>query len=310
MTHEWSPEREIGPELAARVIRDQFPELAGLPVRAFDAGWDNAVLAVGDDWLFRFIHRAIALRGARHEVAVLRHLADRFTVPIPYPQHLGTPTEEVPWPFWGARTLRGVELAHAGLADDDRVPLARTVGGFLRELHAPALAHETSEALAAEGLTLLVDPNRRSEPDVVAERARTALDQLAALGWREPAGAAAVLAEARRVGRADPADAVLVHGDLHVRHLLVADGAPTGVIDWGDTALADPCVDLMIGFAAFDGAARTAFLDAYGPITPDRELRARAVAIRVTASLAHSAAVEGLEAVRREALAAIARATR
>ncbi|WP_182112865.1 MULTISPECIES: phosphotransferase [unclassified Actinotalea] len=309
-TPEWAPERVVGPELAARVIAEQFPDLADLPVRAFDAGWDNAVLAVGDDWLFRFVHREIALRGARQEVAVLRHLADRFAVPIPFPERLGTPTPEVPWPFWGTRPLPGVELARAALPDADRAAVARAVGALLRELHDPALARETVAALATDGLTLLTDPNRRSEPAVMAERGRGQLDAITALGVPVPPAARTLLAEAEHLPPADPAGAVLVHGDLHVRHLLVHDGRASGVIDWGDTALADPCVDLMIAFSAFDGAARRAFVQAYGAVPPDRELRARAAAIRVSASLARSCLVEGQDVVAAEALAAIGRATR
>ena len=44
----------------------------------------------------------------------------------------------------------------------------------------------------------------------------------------------------------------LAHGDLHVRHVLVdAAGGATGVMDWGDVCLADPAVDVSLGYAAF-----------------------------------------------------------
>lgn len=304
----WTPDVVIDEELARAVVAQQFPELAGLPVRVFDAGWDNLVVAVGDAWLFRFVHREVALPGARHELAALRHLADRFTVPIPHPRWLGAPTAAVPWPFWGARALPGVELGRAGLADDARGTVAQALGSFLRALHAPVLATGTTQALARDGLTLRTDPNRRADPATVVARARAAL---ADLGEPEVAARAeAVLGEVERLAPPDPVDSVLVHGDLHVRHLLVDEGRLSGVIDWGDVALADPCVDLTAAFAAFDGDARAAFLDAYGDVPEERALRARAVAIRVHASLAHQAGVDGLEAVHREAVAAIGRATR
>ncbi len=304
----WTPDVVIDERLARAVVAQQFPELAGLPVRVFDAGWDNLVVAVGDAWLFRFVHREIALPGARHELAVLRHLADRFEVPIPHPRWLGSPTAEVPWPFWGARALPGVELARAGVEDAARGAVARAAGTLLRALHAPDLARETTAALARDGLTLRADPNRRADPTTVTARARAALADLG-----DPAltaDAEGVLAAVERLPPPGPEASVLVHGDLHVRHLLVADGRLTGVIDWGDVALADPCVDLMAAYGAFDGAARAAFLDAYGDVPEDRALRARAVAVRVHASLAHQAGVDGLDAVHREAVAAIRRATR
>lgn len=70
-----------------------------------------------------------------------------------------------------------------------------------------------------------------------------------------------------------------------MRHVLVADGRATGVVDWGDTALADAAVDLRLPYAAFDHAARTAFLTAYGAVGDGTELRARALAVHVSAAL-------------------------
>ena len=101
----------------------------------------------------------------------------------------------------------------------------------------------------------------------------------------------------------------LAHGDLHVRHVLVGDrGAATGVIDWGDVCLADPAVDLALAYAAFSGAARAALLDAHGDVSAEQELRARVLAVCLSAVLAEYAAAEGREALLAEALAGLRRA--
>jgi aminoglycoside phosphotransferase (APT) family kinase protein len=87
---------------------------------------------------------------------------------------------------------------------------------------------------------------------------------------------------------------VLVHGDLHLRHLLVdRGGRATGVIDWGDTCLAHPAVDLAFAFAAFTGRSRAAMLAAYGPVDDDTELRARVLAVSLCAALADWASSTG-----------------
>jgi aminoglycoside phosphotransferase (APT) family kinase protein len=108
----------------------------------------------------------------------------------------------------------------------------------------------------------------------------------------------------RAVGRGQ-----VVHGDLHVRHLLLdGDLGAAGVIDWGDVCLADPAVDLAIAYAAFGGPARAALLDAYGGVDAERELRARCLAVRLSALLAGYAAADDRPTLRTEALAGIGRA--
>lgn len=314
---EWAPERTITPQVAARVVAEQFPSLAGLPVEPFDSGWDNILFRVGDDVVVRFVHRAIALRGAQVERAVLLALPD-LPIATPRPVHLGIPTAEVEWPFWGAGLLPGRELAAADVPDDARSRIAREAGDFLHALHDPALAEHVVSALDREGLRLPVDPMRRGEPAPTAAKARGRLDALVAAGaWQADPAVTALLAEAdaATAGSSGPGGttrAVLVHGDLHVRHVLVAADergvGATGIIDWGDTALADPSVDLALGFAAFVGPSRQVFLDAYGPVPPRRELAARVLAVHMCASLALYAVTEGLVALAHESLAALGRA--
>ncbi len=103
---------------------------------------------------------------------------------------------------------------------------------------------------------------------------------------------------------------MVVHGDLHLRHLLVgSDGAATGIIDWGDSCLADPSLDLSLAFAGFAGSARTALLDAYaGKVDEERELRARVLALALCAALADYADLEGHDALLAESIAGVHRA--
>jgi aminoglycoside phosphotransferase (APT) family kinase protein len=304
-TPEWAPQRRITPELAAAEIARQFPELADLPVTAFDAGWDNAVLAVGDRWLFRFVHREIALDGSRRELSVLGSVTG-LPLPVPRPTFVGRPSRQVPWPFWGAERLPGVGLAESGLPLDRRGPVAEALGGFLRALHDPARLGEVGD--------LPVDPIGRGDPARQAERAERRLTSLAADGsGTVPDRAADLLARSQPLRRAaaalDPGEGrVLVHGDLHARHLLVDGERPSGVIDWGDTAIADPAVDLIAAWAAFGPEDREVFWAAYGPASIDRRLRARVTALHVCTALAAQAAADGQRAVLAEALAGAERA--
>jgi aminoglycoside phosphotransferase (APT) family kinase protein len=290
----WTPEREITLADARRLVCDGFPELTDAEVELFAQGWDNTAVRVlqpgsqGEQLIFRFPRRTVALAGVHRELAWLPQLAPLLPLPIPVPVYSGSwsPDGSDPWPFWGARMLAGAELAEASPDPEQRHELAGRLGAFLRALH-----HLPSGDLGiAPGTQLELDPMGRGHPARRAQRTTECLARLRDLGVNAPLAAAAELVT-RAAGLAPPSrPGVICHGDLHVRHVLVSTpsaGVPdvTGVIDWGDLCLADPAVDLSIAFAAFNGGPRQAFFDAYGPIDADRELRARALAVALSGLL-------------------------
>jgi aminoglycoside phosphotransferase (APT) family kinase protein len=281
---EWDPELVVDDELAEHLVRSQFPELAGEPISFLAAGWDNAVYAVGDRWIFRLPRRSIALPGVGREIELLGTLASHVPVPVPVPVFVGHPTERYPWPFFGAERLSGAELAAAGLEERRRGPLAADLGSFLAALHAP-------DNLAWVDGRLPHDPMGRADMAIRVPRTREWLDAAAGLGMidaHQRLRAGAILAEA--VSLAPPAEARLVHGDLHLRHALVdADGRLSGVIDWGDMCLADPAIDLSLAYSHLPTAARRQFFRAYGSVDSPTEQRARVLGLMLSAALAVSA---------------------
>lgn len=293
MSAPWESAQPVDEARAASLVGAPFPSLRGAPVRAVATGWDNSALLVGDV-VFRFPRREVAVELQQRELAVLP-LAAGLPLPVPTPTHLGSPAGDYPWPFWGGPLIPGAELA---LVPCDRMAAAAAAGAFLRQLH----------SLSVE-VDLPVDPNHRGTPVLRAELTHDWLDRLSAQGiWRwTPAVETAV-----DVPLGPPSAApVLVHGDLHLRHLLVApSGEPTGVIDWGDTCFADRAVDLSLAWSAFEGPARSAMLAAYGPVSADTEARARALAVSLCAALAAWAAEAGEPLLLEEYLEGIARAAR
>jgi aminoglycoside phosphotransferase (APT) family kinase protein len=267
--------------------------LAGDDVRIVAAGWDNTVVLVDDDWVFRFPRREIALPGIDREIAFLPQLAPRLSLPVPVPEHVGV-YGDPPWRFWGARHQPGTELAVA--SDPDEVTIGAAIGRFLAELH----------SLPADP-DLPVDPFGRADAASRATRARDALAEL-----REPTSedVCTVLADGESAGP-PPTETVLSHGDLYSRHVLVDEsGQASGVIDWGDLCVAPRSVDLSIAFSAFHGESRAALFAEYGSIDADTELRARVMAIFSTASVAAYARDVGQPALMAHALAGVLHAAR
>jgi aminoglycoside phosphotransferase (APT) family kinase protein len=287
---EWEPELVVDLALAERLIRTQFPQLEFDSLRLLAEGWDNAVYAVDATWAFRFPQRSVAVPGVEREMEVLPHLAPQLPLPIPVPAFVGTASDEYPWPFFGARLIPGREIADAALTVEDLESVARPLGAFLRVLHSPRLFGEL-------GATLPIDPIRRSDMSFRAPRARARIAEVGEAGlWTEPPMVGSWLEEAERLPM--PAPSVVVHGDLHIRHVLIDDWRGiAGVIDWGDLAVSDPSVDLSLGWALFPPDVREEFLSAYGEVDQQTRLRARVLALFLCAALAISAFHRGPRSV-------------
>jgi aminoglycoside phosphotransferase (APT) family kinase protein len=291
----WSAEVTVDEPLARGLIADQFPEVALESLRLLGVGWDNTAWLVDDRWVFRFPRRAVAIPGFERELAALPQLAPRLPLPIPDPLFVGRPTGEFPWPWFGAAEVPGREPL--GLDEATRAALARPLGHFLRALH---------DAPLVDGLPH--DPMGRAD---MAVRVPKTLDQLAPVEgaglWRMPDAVRRLLEEAHALPPSETT--VVLHGDLHFRHLLVDErGAPSGVIDWGDMSRGDPAIDLSLVFSLVPASAHGDFLAAYGPVREDQLLRARVLAINLCSVLLLYGHTEGMRDIEREARAALERA--
>jgi len=181
------------------------------------------------------------------------------------------------------------------------LPVAVRLGAFLRALHAPEV-----RAAGDPDDDLPRDPNGRADMALRVPRTRERLASFADLTREEARSADELLADAELLG---PSSAqALVHGDFHVRHVLVAGGGVSGVIDWGDVCTGDPSIDLQLAWALLPETRRTVFLDAYGPVDDETQLRARVLAVSLSALLCDYARTEGLPGLERETRAGLTRA--
>ncbi len=241
---------EITAGLVRRMIAEQFPRWAGLPVWPVPVdGWDNRTFRLGDDLLVRLPSAqgyAVQVEKEQRWLPLLRPL---LPLPVPEPVGLGRPAEGYPWSWSVYRWIPGDTA--------DRVPVARdaafggALGEFLAVLHGLDLGGPRAGAHSfwrGGPLTTYDEETRRSA--AVLDRPR---ERQAALGTWE-----AALAAPWR-GRDG-----WIHGDVAAGNLLVVAGALSGVIDFGCSAVGDPACDLTIAWTLLDGAGREAFRDAVG----------------------------------------------
>jgi aminoglycoside phosphotransferase (APT) family kinase protein len=281
MSEIWSAEQHVDEELARRLIRGQFGEVAAEDVTLVSEGWDYAVFRVDRERAFRFPRREVVVAGTEREIAVLPELAARLPVAVPAPVFVGRAGDDFPWPFYGARYLEGVEAT--GQPVDPGA-----IGAALRALHSP----ETLDALGAQ---LPVDPLGRVDMGV-------RLPRFEELGIDAPA----LVATARLLPPAS--HTAVCHGDLHMRQLLVEGGKLTGIVDWVDVCRSDPAVDLSVAWSTLDADARRLFFDAYGEVVEETRIRARVVAAFLCAALVDWATKEQVPLVLDAASAGLRRA--
>ncbi|SEK50745.1 aminoglycoside phosphotransferase family protein [Streptacidiphilus jiangxiensis] len=254
-------EVEVSVALVRRLLAEQHPDLAGLPVEVLANGWDNLVCRLGADLLVRLPRRAAAAELLAHEQRWLPELAGRLPLPVPAPVRVGRPAEGFPWAWSVVPYLPGDNAAHATLPDSE----AAALGGFLAALHLPAAPDAPVNVF--RGIPLV---GRAEGVHAGLEHLADASDRAAALRvWQT-----AVTAPART------GPPLWLHGDLHPANILVDAGRISAVIDFGDLTSGDPATDLAVAWMLFPDAHRRSVLRrAYGRADDDAWTRARGWAL-------------------------------
>src|SRR5262245_37719806 len=214
---------EIDEALARRLIADQFPEWADLPLRRIEpSGTVNAIFRLGDELSVRLPrHRGPTTAGSR-ELDWLPKLAPLLPVDVPVPVAQGRPSDDYPW-FWEIH--RWVEGETLPIKEIDAIQAARDLASIVG----------TMQRITPAGA-----PQGRGVP--LAER-----DQEIRYWLTRFHGDPGVTAEWERALAAPSWDGAPVwhHGDLDVRNWLVRDGRISGVIDWGAMGVGDPECDVL-----------------------------------------------------------------
>ncbi len=259
----------------AGLLADQHPDLAYLPLREVDAGWDNALFRLGAHLAVRLPRRAVAAPLILHEQRWLPHLANRLTLPVPAPCRIGTPARGYPWHWSVVPWLRG-------MAADQHEPdpaQARPFAAFLRSLHVRAPADVPANPF--RGVPL------QQRAAAVEERMQRLASTTSLITPQ--------IRDIWQMALHAPLDVppTWLHGDLHPRNVLVEHGILTGIIDWGDITAGDCATDLAAIWMLFAGPhARQAALAAYADLSEATLQRARGWAILFGVMLLESGLID------------------
>src|SRR3954447_2133826 len=215
----------------------------------FAGGWDNRVTLVDGRWVDRtprFPDREAQLR---REAALLPWLAPQVPIPVPVPVVIAEDPLVLRHAYLPGGPCPGSSPAHG-----------TAIGEFLLALHAvdpgDAIDHGARDAGA---------PHAETE-ETLGRMARG----VPPLPPHHLAGVGRALLE--RI-ETPPSRTCLIHGDLGPEHIRVVLDEVGGVIDWGDSCIGDPALDLAWTTLGAAPAFSDAVLAAY---RPDEELVTRA----------------------------------
>jgi aminoglycoside phosphotransferase (APT) family kinase protein len=255
-------EIEMTADLVRDLLREQHPDLAGLPIREVAGGWGNQMWRLGDDLAVR-MQRMDKDPGLHlKERRWLPLLAARLPLPIPTPVRSGTPSERFP-KIWTVMTwVEGTPLDHGSITRGDHA--ADKLAAFLKALHveAPADAPDGSDRGAHprectggfEHFLRAVDLGGFAEDDIRAVWD----DAVAAFEWQGPR--------------------VWVHGDLHPANVVITDGTLAGIVDFGAVFAGDPAWDLAAAWVLLPAGGASRFFDSYAQADAATVRRARGLA--------------------------------
>lgn len=271
---------EVTVELVENLLAQQAPELLHRRRLApFAHGWDNEILALGDDLLVRCPRRALAADLVRHEQQALPVLAPRLPVAVPQIVHAGRPQGDYPWCWSVVRHLPGTVALDVPVLD--RTPFAAALARGVSALHDPVGEHEVAPVNAFRGVPL-------AEREVATREAIASLPSRPIL---RPDGRPVGVAEVTRcweswsAAPAGDGPPVWVHGDVHAGNVLLD---PVALIDFGDVTSGDPACDLAAAFLLFDAKGADVFIGEVQRVRAHDDAtwtRARAWALRLALAI-------------------------
>jgi aminoglycoside phosphotransferase (APT) family kinase protein len=222
-------ELTIDVDLVRRLLLEQHPDLAHLPLTQTGEGWDNAVFRLGDDLAIRLPRRPATVALMENEQRWLPELAPRLPLPVPAPVRIGRPGSGLPWTWSIVPWFPGTASFAAPPFDPRAAAIA--LGSFVRALHQPAPAdapHSPWRSIPLDARTVRMHEHLDELHDTVnRERILALWDRLVVTPrWSGPP--------------------MWIHGDLHPGNLLNHHGTLSAVIDFGDVTCGDPATDLAV----------------------------------------------------------------
>jgi aminoglycoside phosphotransferase (APT) family kinase protein len=263
MTNMWDKTTDITEAMIRTLLKNQ----CGLTVDTISPlgeGFDNSAFLINSNLVFRFPHRQQALACMENEIALLPYYKEKLSFAVPDVKYIGKATRDYSYPFVGYQLLQGELLSTRLPSLTDNIDFATTLGSWLKELHElPLQASHLANIQGAQDWRLDIANRTQKMAEILEQYGDEFKD-----GGFDPVELNAMMESFEHLHILEKQ--VYVHGDLYAKHIVVnKEGLPAGLIDWGDTHIGHPAIDLSVGVMLFEMDALHAFFNAYGHFDQD-----------------------------------------
>jgi aminoglycoside phosphotransferase (APT) family kinase protein len=298
----WKQGQNLTAKDVSLIIQSNFPKLNLRDIKILGSGWDNTTWLINHEWVFRLPKHHEAATLIQNEINLLPNLTD-LAVKTPNPEYIALNPKHYPFPIYGHRFIEGQSADKANLTDNERIKLAEPIATFLKRLHSFPISK-------AQRLNIDYDRIGRLNIKDRIEKFRFQINYLAK---HKLIQSPALLIDYYQAYRdLDVPDVkVLGHGDFYARHILLDENKQFhAVIDWGDSELFHPAVDLAIGYQFFPIEAHKLFWQIYGKANQTTQTLAKLRAIYGASGMGWYAHCVGDKSLLKESIESLDRLTK
>ncbi len=223
---------------ARKLIEKCFPQLRIRHSRQIVTGWENLVLEVNREYVFRFPKYRETEKRLRSEIAFLPTLRRHLSTQVPDYEFIWKGRWKYPRWFGGYRKISGVTVQSLPLRKEWSRPLAAQIASFLKELHRirfRGVRFRNIPRYSPEEWYKSIRLQYRKVRRIVYPLLDTRLSERSEEFWQK------LLSEFRD----SSFEPTLIHGDLGTENILFdpASVRLTGILDWGYMQISDPALE-------------------------------------------------------------------
>jgi aminoglycoside 2''-phosphotransferase len=228
----------VDSQVARKLIEKCFPQLKVRHSSQIVTGWENLVLEVNREYIFRFPKYKETENRLRREIAFLPPLRTQVPVKLPDYEFVWKGGPKYPHWFGGYRKISGVTVQSLPLRKEWTRPLAAQIARFLKELHRirfRGIRFSSIPGYSPEEWYRSIRLQYRRVRRIVYPLLDTRLRERSEEFWQN------LLSEFRD----SSFEPTLIHGDLGTENILFEPASVklTGILDWGYMQISDPALE-------------------------------------------------------------------